>query len=65
MGEIDRDLLTDEQKAHLEKLVKEITNEVEKVVKDYKENPSEMSGSITQVHENSPLLNEKKLDSNT
>ena len=65
MGEIDRDLLTDEQRTHLEKLVKEITNEVEKVVKDYKENPSEMSGSITQVHENSPLLNEKKLDSNT
>ena len=25
----------------------------------YKENPSEMSGSITQVHENSPFLKEK------
>ena len=36
-----------------------------KVIKDYKENPSEMSGSVTQVHENSPLLDEKNLDFNT
>ena len=48
--------MNEKQKKELEKLISEITNEAKNVVKDYKKNPSEMSGSITQVHENSPLI---------
>ena len=44
------------QKKELEKLIHEITQEAKNVVDDYTKNPSEMSGSITQVHENSPLI---------
>jgi|TARA_R100000234_G_C4979957_1_gene170303 hypothetical protein len=40
----------------LKKLISEITREAKNVVDDYTKNPSEMSGSITQVHENSPLI---------
>ena len=40
----------------LKKLISEITREAKNVVDDYKKNPSEMSGSVTQVHENSPLI---------
>ena len=50
-----------EQKEELKKLISEITNEAKNVVDDYKSNPSEMSGSVTQVHINSPIL-KKKLD---
>ena len=49
----------------LDKLIKEITEEAKFVVKDYKDNPSQISGSVTEVHINSPELDEKKLDSNT
>ena len=44
------------QKKELEKLISEVTNEAKNVVKDYEDNPSEMSGSVTQVHQNSPYL---------
>ena len=44
------------QMKELEQMMKEITEEAKKVVKDYDENPSEMSGSVTQVHQNSPYL---------
>jgi hypothetical protein len=40
----------------LKKLISEITREAKNVVDDYTKNPSEMSGSVTQVHENSPLI---------
>ena len=46
----------EKQKAQIKKLVKEITEEAKKVVEDYTNSPSEMSGSMTQVHEDSPLL---------
>ena len=46
----------EKQKALIKKLVKEITDEAKKVVEDYTNSPSEMSGSMTQVHEDSPLL---------
>ena len=46
----------EKQKALIKKLVKEITDEAKKVVEDYTNSPSEMSGSTTQVHEDSPLL---------
>ena len=48
--------LTKEEQQELERLIKEITEEAKYVVEDYVNNPSEMSGSITQVAEGSPLL---------
>ena len=50
-----------EQEKEIQKLIKEITEEAKKVVEDYVNNPSEMSGSITNVHQNSPILNEKNV----
>ena len=55
-----KDVITDEQKKELEKLIGEINNQAKEVVKDYAENPSQMSGSVTQVHEDSPLLKDNK-----
>ena len=63
--------LTKKQKEELQKLIDEIMNLSTEVVEDYKQNPSENSGSITQIHESSPylvereqrLLNNKKNDS--
>ncbi len=49
-------LLTKEQKKEIEKLVELITNEAKLVVEDYVKNPVETSGSIIQIHENSPIL---------
>ena len=49
-------LLTDKQKEELQKLADEVLKESELVVKDYEDNPSEMRGSITQLHVESPLL---------
>ena len=40
----------------LEELQKEITEEAKKVVEDYTKNHSKMSGSLFNVHENSPYL---------
>ena len=40
----------------LQSIVAEIEQLAKEVVGDYKKTPSEMSGSITQVHESSPLL---------
>ena len=51
-------LLTDKQKKEIQKLADEVLKESELVVKDYKNNISELSGSITQVHINSPELKE-------
>ena len=48
-----------QRKKELEKLLKEITDKAKKVVEDYTKNPSEISGSIIQVHENSPLIDDK------
>ena len=42
----------------LEKLKKEILEEAKKVVKNYVENPSDISGSLVNIHENSPYLDE-------
>ena len=52
------DDLTKEQKEELEKLQKEILDEAKKVVDDYVDNPSEISGSTINIHENSPFLDE-------
>ena len=50
------DDLTKEQKEELEKLQKEIVDEAKKVVEDYVDNPSEISGSTVNIHQNSPFL---------
>jgi signal transduction histidine kinase len=55
-----KDKLTEEQLKELQKLTDEIIEEAKEVVKDYSENPSEMSGSTIQVHENSPYVVEKE-----
>tara|TARA_Y100001937_G_scaffold92219_1_gene124857 strand:- start:1024 stop:1248 length:225 start_codon:yes stop_codon:yes gene_type:complete len=50
------DGLTKEQREELEKLQKEIVDEAKKVVEDYVDNPSEISGSEINIHQNSPFL---------
>ena len=52
------DDLTKEQKEELEKLQKEIIDEAKKVVDDYVDNPSEISGSTISIHQNSPFLDD-------
>ena len=42
----------------LEKLKKEILDEAKKVVENYVDNPSDISGSVVNIHENSPFLDE-------
>ena len=54
-----KDKLTKKQEEELQKLTDDIIQDAKKVRLDYKENPSEISGSITQIHENSPFLKEK------
>ena len=59
MEEFHDDMKMDEAlKKELEKLLKEITDEAKSVVEDYIKNPPENSGSIVQIHENSPFLKE-------
>ena len=52
------DDLTKEQREELEKLQKEIIDEAKKVVEDYVDNPSDTSGSVVNIHQNSPFLDE-------
>ena len=40
----------------LERLKKEILDEAKKVVENYVDNPSEISGSTINIHQNSPFL---------
>ena len=54
------DDLTKEQKEELEKLQKEIIDEAKKVVEYYVDNPSDISGSVVNIHQNSPFLDEDK-----
>ena len=51
--------LNPEQKKELKDLTNEILEEVKLVVDDYTNNPSDMSGSMVLVHQNSPHLKEK------
>ena len=51
-----KEIATAEHDKVLKILAAEIEELAKVVVKDYEETPSEMSGSITQVHENSPYL---------
>ena len=51
--------LTTEQKKELEQIAAEIEAEAIQMKLDYENNPSEMSGSVVIVHENSELLKEE------
>ena len=44
------------QQKELEKLKKGILDEAKKVVDNYVENPSDISGSVVNIHQNSPYL---------
>ena len=46
----------------LEILKKEILDEAKKVVEDYVDNPSEISGSTINIHQNSPFLDTDEND---
>ena len=48
------------KKKQLEQLKKEILDEAKKVVEDYVDNPSEISGSTIGIHQNSPYLDSDK-----
>ena len=48
------------EKEELERLKKEILEEAKKVVEDYSKNPSEISGSTINIHQNSPILDSDK-----
>ena len=52
------DDLTKEQREELEKLQKEIIDEAKKVVENYVDNPTDISGSVVSIHQNSPFLEE-------
>tara|TARA_B100001094_G_scaffold79749_1_gene76003 strand:- start:15 stop:263 length:249 start_codon:yes stop_codon:yes gene_type:complete len=47
-------------KKKLEQLKKEILDEAKKVVENYVDNPSDISGSVVNIHENSPFLDADK-----
>ena len=55
-------MLSKKEINEMEKLIKQITEEAKLVVEDYVKNPSETSGSIIQVHETSPFLEEINVD---
>ncbi len=55
-------LLNEEQKRELQKLADEVLREARLVVDDFNNNPSEESGSIIQVHQDSPLLDNDEDD---
>jgi len=50
--------LTDVQVEELKKLTIQITEEAKLLVKEYANNPSDMSGSLVIVHQDSQLLDE-------
>ena len=46
----------------LERLKKEILDEAKKVVDNYVENPSDISGSVVNIHQNRPFLDSDEND---
>ena len=50
--------LTKKQQKELEQLKEEIIEEAKKVVDNYVSNPSDISGSVVNIHQNSPFLDE-------
>ena len=60
---MSKEQLTKEQQKELNKLQEEILDEAKKVVEDYAENPSEISGSAVHIDYDSPFLDETFKDS--
>tara|TARA_R100000322_G_scaffold86374_1_gene53727 strand:+ start:235 stop:483 length:249 start_codon:yes stop_codon:yes gene_type:complete len=61
--DIEMDDFHDEEEFNekeLERLKKEILDEAKKVVDNYVENPSDISGSVVNIHQNSPFLDENE-----
>ena len=57
--DIEMDDFHDEEEFNekeLERLKKEILDEAKKVVENYVDNPSDISGSVVSIHQNSPFL---------
>ena len=54
--------LSKEELKELEKLKKPIVDEAKKVVDNYVDNPSDISGSVVNIHENSPFLDANEDD---
>ena len=52
--------MTKKQTKELEELTKEMVRLGKEVAEEYEKNPSETSGSITQIHMDSPYLLEKE-----
>ena len=55
-------LFTEEGKKELEKIIKEINSIAINVVEDYANIPSEESGSVIFVHQESPLLDDENIE---
>lgn len=54
--------LTPEQLKELQDLCGDLIGDAEKVREDYESNPSDMSGSVISIHEDSPYLDEEFSD---
>ena len=55
-------LLTDKQKEELQKLADEVLKEAKLVKEDYENNPTDISGSVVNIHEKSPFLDADESD---
>lgn len=55
---MSKEKLTKEQQKELDKLQQEIVEEAKKVVEDYADNPSELSGSAVHIDYDSSFLDE-------
>ena len=51
--------LTNEQQKELQELTDAVAKEAKRVVEDYENNPSEISGSVVAIHEDSPFVDER------
>ena len=58
-------LLTDKQKEELQKLADEVLKEAKLVREDYENNPTDISGSVVNIHEKSPFLDADDSDNPT
>jgi len=54
-----KDELTKKQKEELQRLTEELSDLSIEVVEDYELSPSKISGSIVEIHEDSPFLDER------
>ena len=52
----DKKLLTKKQREELQSLIDEVTYEAKQIRVDYEKNKWNMSGSMINIHENSPFL---------